>query len=611
MKKSAWLYAIPPVVCLAVFWRMPFIWFRTDDFAWLGLPLQVHDLSSLLGALFHPEAQGTVRVLGDRVPFLALASIFGTWAAPFRALTLLTWFGALILSAAIGTRISGSRIAGVAGAALWTAGYAVVIPLVWASGYDQILCAFLLLAALYGRMRWLDSGGSKWRVLEWSAYLLGFGALEITVMYPVAALLYTGSVARRKDRAALALLLPAAIFAILHFALIPKNGSDIYRIIVDARLPVTALRYVKVALGPAGGVFPKAVQLMLALVAAVELSGFMVRRMMRREWAGLFCVGWFAIFLVPVLPLPNHFSVYYLTLPLAGLSWLAGWGLAAAWRSSQAVRIGAVALAALFLADSVSAIQGETAWWLDRTSHMRLLIRGVEQEADEHPGTALILKDVDQELFQTGFQDDPFRLSGISRVYLAPGSEAAIQGREDLGGVARFRISSGGALQLIESGQARVLDVTAGAPRDITAGFGRALAAEAMGGNPGLVEVGNPAYASRLGAGWYQPENGFRWSGKTASVTLAAPPEAARLSVTGYGAPTALAEGPVTLRFRANGRDMGLCAVSRAGEKFTCDLALPAQRNSPLEISVETSRSFRPAGDSRDLGMVFVAFEVK
>src|SRR5215467_10503318 len=89
MKKGAWLYAIAPAVCLLVFWRMPFIWFRGDDFAWLEMHLEVHDLHSLLSVLFRPEAQGTVRVLGDRIPFLILSGLFGTWAAPFRVLTLI------------------------------------------------------------------------------------------------------------------------------------------------------------------------------------------------------------------------------------------------------------------------------------------------------------------------------------------------------------------------------------------------------------------------------------------------------------------------------------------------------------------------------------------
>src|SRR5580704_14852891 len=156
MKRAAF-YLAPPLICLAVFWRVPFIWFRTDDFAWLWLPQSVHGLRSLIHALFHPEAQGTVRVLSDRVFFLVLSSVFGDWAAPYRICALATWFAALTLANAIGVRLTGSRLAGCAAAILWTSSYVVVTPLAWASAYNQLLCAFFLLAALYARTRFLDS----------------------------------------------------------------------------------------------------------------------------------------------------------------------------------------------------------------------------------------------------------------------------------------------------------------------------------------------------------------------------------------------------------------------------------------------------------------------
>ena len=160
MKRAA-CYLIPPLVCLAVFWRVPFIWFRTDDFGWLILPEHVHGLPSLLRALFHPEAQGTVRVLSERIFFLVLSSVFGVWAAPFRFCALATWFAVLTLANAIGVSLTGSRLAGLAAAVLWTTSYVLVTPLAWASAYNQILCAFFLLAALYARMRWLETAGAQ------------------------------------------------------------------------------------------------------------------------------------------------------------------------------------------------------------------------------------------------------------------------------------------------------------------------------------------------------------------------------------------------------------------------------------------------------------------
>lgn len=599
MKRAA-CYLAPPLICLAVFWRVPFLWFRTDDFAWLTLHQRVHDLASLGRALFHPEAQGTVRVLSDRLYFLILSSLFGDWAAPFRLCSLATWFGALTLASAIGFRLTGSRLAGMAAAILWTTSYVLVVPLAWAAAYNQLLCAFLLLAALYARTRWLDTGARKWLAAEWAAYLLGFGALEITVMYPAAALLYTWCVARRKDSTVFALFVPAAIFAGAHFLFIPRPASVAYQVTADARVFSTALEYVRLALAPEG--FP----IRKILVAA--LAGFFFWRLWRRDWAVLFGAGWFVLFLAPVLPLPNHISIYYLTIPLAGLAWFLASGLALAWRTNRMAGAASTMVAVLFVAGSLPTINADTTWWLEHTSRMRLLVRGAEEMADRHPVTALILKDVDNELFQTGLQDYPFKLAGIDQVYLAPGSEMGIVAREDLGGVSVFRISMEDCLGLLESGRARVLEVSAGGPLDVTAPYDAALRAEFAATHRGFVDVGDARYASDLGAGWYEPERGFRWMGKSASVELAGPASPSeRLYVTGYGGAL------VTLRFRANGLDLGSFAVRRMNQPFAVDFSLPAALvgRHGMEVSIESSGTFRPPGDPRDVGIIFGTFAVR
>jgi hypothetical protein len=620
-------YLAAPAFCLALFWRAPFIWFRNDDFAWLSLRAQVHDLSSLGYVLFHPAAQGTVRVLGDRLFFLTLTSLFGLHAGPFRLVTLATWFAALALAAAIGTRITGSRAAGMIAALLWTANYSLVIPLTWASGFDQILCGCLVLAALYSRVRWLDSGDAKWRNLEWIAYLLGFGALEVVVMYPAVAVLYTWTVARRpvlerKYRGVFALFVPAVIYAAVDFLFIPKNPGAVYHIIVDHRLPATALKYVALSLGPASTLGRNGL--------AIGLAAFVIWRLWRRDWAALFCVGWFALFLAPVLPLPDHITGYYLSIPLVGLSWLGGWAVVSAWRVSTArlagssmsssaaakwlARGASVLLVAAFLRGSVRDINAETAWFLRRTSRMRFLVRGVQAAAAAHPGTALVFEGVDNELFQTGFEDNPFLLAGIEHAYLAPGTETVVQARADLGGIKRFRISNEQCLRLIESNQARVLEVTTAGPlRDVTSSFEVIMRAEYLATHRNFVDVGNPLYASRLGSTWYPMENGFRWMPRVASVQLGGPSSLSEhLYVTGYGAAPALASGPVELRFRADGQELGRATVRQPNQKFAFNFPLPAKLigQYAIEVTIEAGKTFRPAGDSRELGMIFGTFAI-
>jgi hypothetical protein len=622
--KRAGLYFISPIVCLIVFWDVLFTWFLNDDFAWLGLRLELHGAGDLPRLLFEPQAQGTVRFLSERLFFLIGTSLFGVHAVPFRAVGLATWFVVLTLATLIGTRLTGSPAAGVAAAIFWTTSYALVTPLAWSSAYNQLLCSLLVLCAFYARLRWLDSNHNRWRIAEWTVYLLAFGALEIVVMYPFVALIYTWwgrppgpqpAPRPARDKSVLALCVPAFIFVAIHFFLVPKNLADIYTIRVDHRLPSTLLTYVRWALGPSRLEELNVPQWSTAGMAATWLIGlalaaFAFWSLRKGDRLPSFCIAWFLLFLAPVLPLPNHITDYYITLPLVGLAWLAGWAMVQAWRWHIVLRAVSVLLAVAFLVGSITEITITTAWFRARAGRIRALYRAVEQA---RPGTALMLSHVDNELFQSGFQDDPFRLVGINRVYLAPGTEKGIEARQDLGGTSRFTIAPEDAMRLLNRNELTVLDVGGAAPHDVTASFAATLGQQALQSTRNFVDVGSPVYASKIGPEWYKMENGFRWMPGRASVELAGPKSPAeRLYVTGYGAGAALAGGPLTVTLRVKDKEIGSGKVTEPDRPFAFDVPIPAGiRGQTLPLTIEISRTFHPAGDPRELGLIFGTFEVK
>jgi hypothetical protein len=193
------------------------------------------------------------------------------------------------------------------------------------------------------------------------------------------------------------------------------------------------------------------------------------------------------------------------------------------------------------------------------------------------------------ELKNSGFADRPFRLVGADRVWLMPD------------------VSSEKLFAEVESGQARVLEVSSSGTRDVTQTF-------ELDQHLNFVDVGNPDYAARLGPTWYSPENGFRWAPKSASVYVAGPKsKEERLHVTGFAPAPLLASGPATLIFHADGTEIGRATISKPGESFTLEFPLPEKTigQKTVEISVETSRTFRPPGDTRELGMVFGTFAVR
>jgi hypothetical protein len=212
-------FAPAPLIGLLLYWRVPLLWFQNDDFTWLSLERDMRE-NGLAHALFTPFAQGTVRVLGDRLFFLACSGLFGIHALPYRLLELGTWVIALTLMVLIGEELmgetlAGSRAAAPAAAVLWAANVNAVEAVAWASAYDQLLCAVCVLAAFYSRLRGR-------RAAEWIFYLAGFGALEITVMYPLLVVLYGLCADRRQLRGAKHSLIPPVVRA-APFAL-PRNS---------------------------------------------------------------------------------------------------------------------------------------------------------------------------------------------------------------------------------------------------------------------------------------------------------------------------------------------------------------------------------------------------
>jgi hypothetical protein len=610
-------FAAAPAASLLLFWRVLSTWFLGDDFAWLGKPLEVHNWGDLPQALFAPEAQGTVRVLSERVFFLIFAPLFGLHALPYRIVVLATWFADLALATAIGARLTQSRAAGFFAGLLWAVSVNVTYSLDRISAYNQVLCSFFILFAFYARLRSIESNQRKWRIAEWIAYLAGFGALEIVVMYPAIAALHAIVFVRKKILATLPLFIPAAIFAAVHYFLIPKPSSTIYAVIVDHRLPETFLRYFSLALGPIDlGNFvrhahrPAVVGVWLIGIALLVFS---IARMRRGNFAPIFFAGWFLLLIAPVLPVPNHISSYYLTLPQLGFAWLGGWAIATALSSGAAPRAIAIFLAAAYFTGSALAVNGATRFTYNLSLPVRTLILSLQDAARAHPDSEFFLAGIEDDLFHLGVQDDPFRLLGLKQVYLIPGGEDRIHARADLGGIARWVSTPQSVLHAIENGRGRVYQFAGNSLFDITAGYRTILLADPRATRLDFVDAADPAFAAQLGPTWYKAEQGLRWMPKSATLRVSGPASAsAKFYVTGYVPPAIVADGPVTLTFRAAGEKIGDGKLSSDGN-FSFEFPLPASLagQHEIEIAIEASRVLHPASDPRDFGAAFGTFSIR
>jgi len=609
------------LACIAVYWHALRSWFFLDDFAWLILPRTIHSTRDVWEALFTPRAQGTVRVLSERLPFLVLPSLFGINVWPFRVLTFATQFANLALIAAIGRRLTGSTLAGAAAAVFWLLCEPLATPMAWAAAYNEILWAFLLLLSFYLLMRYGETGQRKYLAGQWAAYLLGFGALELNAVYPAIALLYAVLFARKLIRPVLWLFIPAVLFAALHYAIAPRFTDPAYRMYFDRDLPGTFFQLLTWALGPIRigerglprwGRFG----IRATAVIGVGLLIFTVRRLWVRDRLPLFLIGWFVIIITPLVPLKNHVTEYYPAVPAIGLAWLGGYGFASAVKSRSylcAPRIAALILAGLYIGGNYAEIRAETIW---RRVHSRRLQNALVRAEEIHrakPWTTVLLDGVDVELFSAGLSDSPFRLFGMPQVYIMPANmEELEKSPAPLRHLEWYWISESDAHRLLESGDGLALSIGNGTVYDTTGRY-RAVFRDRPVGELTRVDVGNPAHAANLAGDWYRIESGYRWMGSSATVRLGGPArKGEHLSISGFVPKTVLAAGPIHLAVSVDGTPVGQLAINYP-DQIEAAFPLPDScvGKPAITVGLSVDHTVTVPNDARKFGMVFGHFEVK
>ena len=615
---SAACWIVPPLFCLWVYWLGLKTWFYQDDFAWLHLRLEIPERLSLWSALFSPMAQGTIRPWSERAFFMGFSSVFGLEALPFRLWVFLTQCGSLILLNSLTRKLSGSRLAGLLAPVLWTAHSALATPLAWTSAYNQVLSGCFLLGALYLLVRFVETGRVRYFAAQWAVFLLGLGAHEVNVVYPALAGAYTLLAARRHFFKTLPMLIPAAAYVWLHYHAAPPAVSGTYGLYLDAAMLATLWRYWQWALGPAmleqAALLPRWVAPAGTALLSVSLLAFALWKLGRRRWTAVFPLAWFVITLAPVLPLREHLTDYYLTVPLAGLAMLGGWGLAEAASRQWPWRAAAALLAGIYLLSCLPQARAWTRFRFERSREVRTLVLGVGRAHQLHPGKAILLAGVSDDLFWRGVFDLPFRLVGNPEVYLTPESQATIQAHPEFGEVSDYVLPGKVALEALDRGEVLVYQVGPARLRNATGWYREVARRLWTAEEPRWVVAGNRLFARQLGPEWGDVERGFRWMPREATVRLGGPVRPGqRLVLRGYCPAGLLAQGPARLAVYAGGQPLGAAELRQPEAHFEAAFPLPDTLvGSPLmTITLELDRTFTPPAETRRLGLVFGTFRVQ
>ncbi len=607
---ASWL--LPPLCCLAIYRDGLLCWFLIDDFAFLSLLPNVSGPRNLFDAVFLPTAHGTFRPFSERGFFLLFQYLFGLDALPFRICVFTTQFVNLGLLGSIARRLTGSALAGFAAPVYWIANSAMTTVMSWTSAYMQALCALSILFAFHCLLRHVETGKRRYLVLEWGAFLFGFGVMESILVYPALAASYTFLFVRRRFLATLPMFFPSAVFVVLHMTVVKKQAAGPYAMYFGGSLPATFWTYWKAALVP-GDLFyltglPPWIASAGVAVFSLALLSFAAVRLAEKDRLPILFLGWFAMLLAPVLPLRDHVSEYYLTLPLVGLAALAGYAFA------RAPRVPALVLAAGYLYFSVPAAHAGAAWWRSRADAARGLVLGVEAAHKLHPGKIILLSGVTDKLFWDAVRHRPFAALGDVRVFLVPGSGSLIGSRPEAPGIAEnFILSRTEVLLGIERGKIAVYDAGSHPIRNITQAYGASARNLFDRDIPRRLDVANPLLDHLLGAGWHPIHGGGRWMRKHASLKIGGPAKTgSNLRLEGNCPPICFERGPVLLTVRVESMPGREFRIEKSNPDFAFELPLSYSLTGKpsIEIGLETSQTVRSPGGKQEYGVVFGVFEV-
>ncbi|HZT28751.1 MAG TPA: glycosyltransferase family 39 protein [Bryobacteraceae bacterium] len=616
-KSAAW-WITPSLLCLVVYWPGMKAWFRADDFAWLGLGLDVHTLHDLLRALFAPLAQGTIRPWSERVFFMGLYALFGLDSLPFRICVFATQFANLALVASIARRLTGSSAAGWWAAVFWLVNSSQGQVMSWNSAYNQVLCGLFMLSAFHCLLRYCETGRRGYWIAQWVFFLLGFGALELNIVYPVLAALYAVLFARRHFRRVLPLFIPSLLFAGLHRIVAPVPAAGVYAPHLDFSILRTLGTYWAWTVGPTWGETPLEVPAWFIPASIVLLTAailtVVIASILRRQWLPLFFLAWFVIVISPLLPFRDHITEYYPFLPAIGLAMLGGWAFAAAWRRPVAWEAVAVLVGAVYVAANLPSARTACEWTWERSLLARKVVLGVLRAHELHPDKIILLDDVDGEVFWNAILDHPFRLIGLRGVYLTPGTEQRVGNHPEWGDPMEFVLPPEATEHALEQDRVVVYSVAGPRLRNITARYPGIFRAHYTPSVPRRVDAANPLLAYLLGPTWYEIDQNHRWMPRQATVRLGAPSAPGQeLYLTGVCPDDQLRNGPLPLQIRVDGIPLPPVRINPGSNYFEFSLQLPASLvgRPSVEVSIEVGRTFRPPADGRELGLTFGTFEVR
>ncbi|HYZ82966.1 MAG TPA: hypothetical protein VE621_01110, partial [Bryobacteraceae bacterium] len=320
----------------------------------------------------------------------------------------------------------------------------------------------------------------------------------------------------------------------------------------------------------------------------------------KRQWAAGWFVLWFLVVLGPLLPLRDHVSEYYLTIPTIGLAMLGGWGLAEATRAGWGWRLLAVLVFVTYTWSNAAMARVATRYNFERGRLAKAIVLGVERVLELHPGKIVLLHGIDKDAFYAGVADYPFRLFRATDIYLTPESQKNIG--LDLETYWGLALPQPALVKALRQERGVVYQLEGDQLRNVTRLYTAQLA-PASSTLSSFVRLGQPLFSDQLGPEWYPIDQGFRWMPGKATVRLA--PLGSVLVARGW-VPEQVVQSHPEFTIRVGESTLVRQTLTSSGG-FEVTAKIPDNfRSLPeLLIQLECSKTWVPDGDGRQLCAAF------
>jgi hypothetical protein len=227
-----------------------------------------------------------------------------------------------------------------------------------------------------------------------------------------------------------------------------------------------------------------------------------------------------------------------------------------------------------------------------------------------HPGKTILIRGVDSELFWAGFYDRPYRIFGLTDVFLTAETEPGIERSPDQS-IASYFLADSTSYEGIRTGDILVYEVLGESLRNITQIYRGILEGREERPLPRVIYAGVPMYSIHLREGWHAVEEGHRWMMKRASLEIRAPEGPGwLLKVKGFYPEELLGSRTPVLTVSIDGYACPPSRVEASTFSFSYRLPPGAENKRILNITLEVDKVFDVPNDPRELGVAFGTFEI-